>query len=116
MAFLNRKDADMHNTIGESTLYPSTGKLEDKSLSGPITINIDSQKRNSKEDEDVFREKQRINEDSFIAGDHPLIMKNMMKIYEGRSGSGPHLAVNDVSLAVEKNTVFGLLGFVYFLI
>jgi ABC-type multidrug transport system ATPase subunit len=42
-------------------------------------------------------------------------MKNMIKIYEGRNGSGPHLAVNDVSLAVEKNTVFGLLGFVYFL-
>ena len=40
----------------------------------------------------------------------PLIMKNMRKIYPGRGGLGPKLAVRDVTFAVESNLVFGLLG------
>jgi ABC-type branched-subunit amino acid transport system ATPase component len=37
-------------------------------------------------------------------------MKNMRKIYPGRGGLGPKLAVKDVTLAVEKDLIFGLLG------
>jgi ABC-type Na+ transport system ATPase subunit NatA len=34
----------------------------------------------------------------------------MRKVYAGRGGAGPKLAVKDVTLAVEEGIVFGLLG------
>ena len=40
----------------------------------------------------------------------PLIMRHMRKMYPGRGGLGPKLAVKDVTLAVEEGVIFGLLG------
>lgn len=61
------------------------------------------------EDKDVKDERSRV-----LNNEHdpacPLIMKNMRKIYPGRGGLGPKLAVKDVTLAVESDIVFGLLG------
>jgi ABC-type multidrug transport system ATPase subunit len=37
-------------------------------------------------------------------------MRNMRKVYAGRGGQGPKLAVRDVTLAVEEGITFGLLG------
>jgi ABC-type multidrug transport system ATPase subunit len=34
----------------------------------------------------------------------------MRKVYAGRGGAGPKLAVKDVTFAVEKGITFGLLG------
>ena len=61
------------------------------------------------EDQDVKDERERV-----LKGDYnrkaPLIMKNMRKIYPGRGGLGPKLAVKDVTLAVDQDVIFGLLG------
>ncbi|KAI9204485.1 uncharacterized protein BJ171DRAFT_505933 [Polychytrium aggregatum] len=61
------------------------------------------------EDDDVKAEKQRIETEAF-PHDSPLILKNMRKVYKGRGGLGPKIAVKDVSFAVESGIVFGLLG------
>jgi ABC-type multidrug transport system ATPase subunit len=58
----------------------------------------------------VKDERARIFDSSFDGSKNPLHMMNMKKIYTGRNGLGAMLAVNNVSFAVEKNTVFGLLG------
>lgn len=61
------------------------------------------------EDQDVTDERNRIlspNLDSLL--DTPLIIKELSKVYEQRA---PLLAVDKVSLAVQKGECFGLLGF-----
>ncbi|KAH9271609.1 hypothetical protein BASA83_006219 [Batrachochytrium salamandrivorans] len=40
----------------------------------------------------------------------PLVISHMRKVYAGRGGAGPKLAVKDVTFAVEEGIVFGLLG------
>ena len=63
------------------------------------------------EDADVKKERARVVDSSFIGGpEYPLVMKNMRKVYAGRGGQGPKLAVKDVSFAIEKDIIFGLLG------
>ena len=62
------------------------------------------------EDQDVRDERKRVCSDTFNDAEYPLVMKNMRKIYPGRGGAGPKLAVKDVTFAVEKGITFGLLG------
>jgi hypothetical protein len=62
------------------------------------------------EDDDVKAERARVCDPNFPESDYPLVMKNMRKVYAGRGGSGPKLAVKDVTFAVEKGIIFGLLG------
>jgi ABC-type multidrug transport system fused ATPase/permease subunit len=62
------------------------------------------------EDADVKAERARVTDASFAHDKYPLVMKNMRKVYAGRGGQGPKLAVKDVSFAVEKGITFGLLG------
>lgn len=61
------------------------------------------------EDDDVRNERTRILEAAYDPNS-PLIMKNMRKVYNGRGGLGPKVAVKDVSFAVEEGIIFGLLG------
>ncbi|KAJ3368382.1 hypothetical protein HDU91_000618 [Kappamyces sp. JEL0680] len=62
------------------------------------------------EDQDVKDERARVLDPAFDAKEYPLVMKNMRKVYAGRGGQGPKLAVKDVTIAVEKGITFGLLG------
>jgi ABC-type glutathione transport system ATPase component len=62
------------------------------------------------EDLDVKEERERVLQSDNDPMHYPLYMKNMRKVYAGRGGTGPKLAVKDVTFAVERNTVFGLLG------
>jgi ABC-type glutathione transport system ATPase component len=62
------------------------------------------------EDADVKKERQRVFGSDFKYEDHTLVLKNMRKVYAGRGGAGPKLAVKDVTLAVEPGITFGLLG------
>lgn len=61
------------------------------------------------EDSDVKTERTRV-----LSGQHgtksPLVIKGMRKVYAGRGGIGPKLAVKDVTFAVEEGITFGLLG------
>jgi hypothetical protein len=71
-----------------------------------LTDNVETQF----EDSDVKEERKRVVDSSFDGTDYPLVMKNMRKVYAGRGGAGPKLAVKDVTFAVEKGITFGLLG------
>ena len=73
-----------------------------------VHIQID-EKELSMEDDDVRAERARVTANQYDP-DCPLVMKNMRKIYPGRGGLGPKLAVKDVTLAVEEGVIFGLLG------
>ncbi|KAF9437391.1 hypothetical protein BGZ76_000926 [Entomortierella beljakovae] len=57
------------------------------------------------EDADVKQERARVLHDEF-SHDSPLVMKNMRKIYP----TNKKLAVKNVTISVDKNTIFGLLG------
>ena len=61
------------------------------------------------EDSDVKAERERVKSKQFDPKS-PLVMSHMRKVYAGRGGAGPKLAVKDVTLAVEEGIVFGLLG------
>jgi hypothetical protein len=62
------------------------------------------------EDDDVREERKRVVDPNFDERGYPLVMKNMRKVYAGRGGAKPKLAVKDVTFAVEKGITFGLLG------
>jgi ABC-type glutathione transport system ATPase component len=63
------------------------------------------------EDQDVKDERARVLDRTRTNDeDYPLIMRNMRKVYAGRGGQGPKLAVKDVSFAIEDGLIFGLLG------
>jgi ABC-type Na+ transport system ATPase subunit NatA len=62
------------------------------------------------EDEDVRDERSRVVTTDFDYSEYPLVMRGMRKVYAGRGGAGPKLAVKDVTLAIEKGITFGLLG------
>jgi ABC-type multidrug transport system ATPase subunit len=62
------------------------------------------------EDEDVKDERKKVDSGYYSSANCPIIMKNMRKIYGGRHGRAPKLAVKNVSLAIENNIIFGLLG------
>ncbi|KAJ3314340.1 hypothetical protein HDV04_000706 [Boothiomyces sp. JEL0838] len=72
-----------------------------------VTLNVDEIKF---EDQDVKDERNRILDPSFKPEDHLLVLRNMRKIYAGRGGAGPKLAVKDATFAVEQGVTFGLLG------
>ncbi|KAJ3230856.1 hypothetical protein HDU81_004174 [Chytriomyces hyalinus] len=63
----------------------------------------------SREDDDVRDERIRID-----SGHHnpasPIIISHMRKVYAGRKGLGPKVAVRDVTFAAESGVIFGLLG------
>lgn len=61
------------------------------------------------EDSDVKAERDRVL-NSKMDPSSPLIMKHLRKIYPGRGGLGPKLAVKDITLSVDKDLIFGLLG------
>ena len=42
--------------------------------------------------------------------DAPVVMYQLRKEYPGSAGSQPHVAVEGISLAIERNECFGLLG------
>ena len=63
------------------------------------------------EDQDVKNERDRVlNRSELKDEEYPLIMRNMRKVYAGRGGQGPKLAVKDVTFAIEEGLIFGLLG------
>ncbi|KAL5038930.1 hypothetical protein BDV3_002117 [Batrachochytrium dendrobatidis] len=62
----------------------------------------------STENEDVRAERIRVLNEQYEK-DAPLVMRNMVKEYTNESGK-KKTAVNNITLAVENNTVFGLLG------
>lgn len=62
------------------------------------------------EDQDVRDERARVLAPAFKDESYPLVMRNMRKVYAGRGGQGPKLAVRDVTVAVESGITFGLLG------
>ena len=66
-----------------------------------------------KEDKDVKAERARIVQGDFAA-DAPVVIQGMRKAY----GTGPDakVAVKDATFVVENNTVFGLVGVIYFLL
>ncbi|KAL2920140.1 hypothetical protein HK105_200206 [Polyrhizophydium stewartii] len=76
------------------------------SLAMAAAVNVDETRF---EDSDVKAERARINNGQFDPKS-PLIVKHMRKVYAGRGGAGPKLAVKDVTFAVEEGIVFGLLG------
>ncbi|KAL5033545.1 hypothetical protein BDV3_000517 [Batrachochytrium dendrobatidis] len=73
-----------------------------------LSIQVD-ESETQYEDEDVKAERNRILSRNFDATS-PLILSHMRKVYSGRGGAGPKLAVKDVTFAVEEGIVFGLLG------
>jgi ABC-2 family transporter protein len=62
------------------------------------------------EDDDVRAERERVLASDFNPQEYPLVIKNMRKAFAGFGGQNPKLAVKDVTFAVEKGIVFGLLG------
>uniref|UniRef100_A0A6P8HMV1 ATP-binding cassette sub-family A member 3-like isoform X2 n=1 Tax=Actinia tenebrosa TaxID=6105 RepID=A0A6P8HMV1_ACTTE len=60
------------------------------------------------DDDDVFAEKRRV----AVGSDNQdvLVIRELSKVYPGRRGRGPLIAVNDLSLGVPLGECFGLLG------
>ena len=75
----------------------------------PVTVEVNESEIQF-EDQDVRDERKRVFSPGFKDEAYPLVMRNMRKVYSGRGGQGPKLAVRDVSLAVEEGITFGLLG------
>lgn len=76
-------------------------------MANAVRVNVDETQF---EDQDVRDERARVTDPRFQDKHYPLVMRNMRKVYAGRGGTGPKLAVKDVSFAVEKGIIFGLLG------
>ncbi|KAJ3000665.1 hypothetical protein HDV02_004350 [Globomyces sp. JEL0801] len=87
----------------------NSGKVNNSEYNLATAIQVD-EKETQFEDKDVKEERARVIADNFDSTDYPLVMKNMRKVYAGRGGAGPKLAVKDVTFAVEKGVTFGLLG------
>jgi ABC-type glutathione transport system ATPase component len=83
------------------------GMTSEEAMSVAITV---SEEETKFEDVDVKQERARVTDPNFPKSDYPLVMSNMRKVYAGRGGAGPKLAVKDVTFAVEKGITFGLLG------
>lgn len=62
------------------------------------------------EDADVKVERKRVLTNDFDASRTPLLLVGMRKVYGGRAGKGPKVAVKDVTYAVQEGVIFGLLG------
>jgi ABC-type multidrug transport system ATPase subunit len=84
-------------------------KISDEEAHIAIEITVD-ENETKYEDEDVREERRRVCDVTFNDAQYPLVMRNMRKVYAGRGGQGPKLAVKDVTFAVEEGIIFGLLG------
>lgn len=85
------------------------GRVSQSEYEMAMKIQIDESETKF-EDQDVKDERNRVLSEAFNPENYPLVMKNMRKVYNGRGGVGPKLAVKDVTFAVEKGVTFGLLG------
>ncbi|KAL2917002.1 hypothetical protein HK105_203434 [Polyrhizophydium stewartii] len=95
--------------LQRSSRTKANGGVDPKSeanLAMAAAVNVDETKF---EDADVKAERARVDNGEFDAGS-PLVVRHMRKVYAGRGGAGPKLAVKDVTFAVEEGIVFGLLG------
>jgi ABC-type multidrug transport system fused ATPase/permease subunit len=93
--------------------YPISDLIKKFRKDSPVKVHSSSviieDEKTDLEDADVKAERQRVCSPDFKTND-PLVMRNMRKVYAGRGGSGPKLAVRDVSLSIPKGMTFGLLG------
>ncbi|KAJ3316708.1 hypothetical protein HDV06_002983, partial [Boothiomyces sp. JEL0866] len=82
--------------------FPVTDLFAKKKTEQEILAEVDAIKIDEEEikfeDADVKEERARVLSPKFVNDDHLLTMKHMRKIYAGRGGSGPKLAVKDVTL------------------
>ncbi len=62
------------------------------------------------EADDVKRERDYAEHLNPMYSNHPLIVKNLRKVYKAIGGKPPKVAVNDFSLHIKKGEMFGLLG------
>jgi len=62
------------------------------------------------EDEEVKKEKAYIDRLPAPYNQHPLIIKNLKKVYKAVGGKPPKIAVKDFSLHIPRGEMFGLLG------
>jgi hypothetical protein len=99
----------IHAIKNYNKLRANGGRLSRSEFDLAVGIQID-EKETAFEDQDVKDERSRVTDSNFNPEGYPLIMKNMRKVYGGRGGAGPKLAVKDVTFAVEKGITFGLLG------
>jgi len=100
-----------HFVVTDTMNYFKNGKESSKKQENDMAVAIQIDESETKfEDADVKEERDRVINSEISSDEYPLIMKNMRKVYAGRGGAGPKLAVKDVSFAVEKNITFGLLG------
>ncbi len=60
------------------------------------------------EDEDVKAERHRVR--AGLPPDTPVVIEGLRKEYSGSGGKPSHIAVHAVSLAIQRNECFGLLG------
>ncbi|KAJ3190758.1 hypothetical protein HDU67_006158, partial [Dinochytrium kinnereticum] len=78
----------------------------EKAIASTVTLD---ESELTHEDEDVKAERCRV-----IANQYPsdatIVVSGIRKIYGGRRGLGPKIAVKDVTFAAEKGVIFGLLG------
>jgi ABC-type glutathione transport system ATPase component len=61
------------------------------------------------EDDDVKAERKRVQDEQY-SNDCPVVMQHMRKDYETGGSTKRRVACKDVTLAIERNLVFGLLG------
>ncbi|KAJ3338428.1 hypothetical protein HDU93_009524 [Gonapodya sp. JEL0774] len=101
VAFINKKKTEKADIDNES--------IKDKQTAIPID-RVTSVVTIPEEDDDVREERARVIAGRFDADATPLYMHGMRKVYDGRLGKGPKIAVNSITFAVEEGRVFGLLG------
>jgi ABC-type Na+ transport system ATPase subunit NatA len=100
---------DPYKSFQKSQRKKSNNGVDPKSESElAASIQIDESELKF-EDADVKSERSRVLAGDFPASS-PVVMSHMRKIYKGRSGLGPKLAVKDVTFHAESGTIFGLLG------
>eukprot|EP00842_Homolaphlyctis_polyrhiza_P004811 jgi/Hompol1/5330/HPOL_004344-RA len=101
--------SDLFKAAGRSSRKRANGGVDPKSEAElALAINVDASETRF-EDADVKAERNRIDSNQFDPAS-PLILKHLRKVFGGRGGAGPKLAVKDATFAVEEGIVFGLLG------
>ncbi|KAJ3113667.1 hypothetical protein HK100_001913 [Physocladia obscura] len=69
-----------------------------------------AQDLDEREDDDVRAERRRVDDGMLDDEEHTIVMRHMKKVYPGRKGLGPKIAVRDVTFAEKAGGIFGLLG------
>ena len=62
------------------------------------------------EDDYVKKERSYVDNSHLGPDSHPLLIKNLKKVYQAVGGNPPKTAVHDLSLHIKKGEMFGLLG------